>query len=439
MKKYDVIVLGFGKAGKTLAAKLATQGKSVAMVEEDDKMYGGTCINIGCIPTKTLLVSASKNHDFQEAMTTRNEVTSRLRAKNFAMLDNKDTVDVYNAKARFISNKVVELTGGADKQELTADVIIINTGAKSVQLPIPGLADSQHVYDSTAIQELAHLPKRLGIIGGGNIGLEFATLYSELGSKVTVIDSQSRIFAREEEELSEMAQDYLEEMGISFKLSADIKSVQNEDEDVVISFEDEKLSFDAVLYATGRKPNTEGLALENSDIKLTERGAIAVDEYCQTSVENIFAVGDVNGGPQFTYISLDDSRIVLNYLNGDKDYSLKNRGAVPTSTFTNPPLATVGLDEKTAKEKGYQVKSNSLLVSAMPRAHVNNDLRGIFKVVVDTETNLILGARLFGAESHELINIITMAMDNKIPYTYFQKQIFTHPTMVENFNDLFNF
>ncbi|WP_025197385.1 FAD-dependent oxidoreductase, partial [Streptococcus agalactiae] len=143
MKKYDVIVLGFGKAGKTLAAKLATQGKSVAMVEEDDKMYGGTCINIGCIPTKTLLVSASKNHDFQEAMTTRNEVTSRLRAKNFAMLDNKDTVDVYNAKARFISNKVVELTGGADKQELTADVIIINTGAKSVQLPIPGLADSQ--------------------------------------------------------------------------------------------------------------------------------------------------------------------------------------------------------------------------------------------------------------------------------------------------------
>ncbi|HFH9069237.1 TPA: FAD-dependent oxidoreductase [Streptococcus agalactiae] len=412
MKKYDVIVLGFGKAGKTLAAKLATQGKSVAMVEEDDKMYGGTCINIGCIPTKTLLVSASKNHDFQEAMTTRNEVTSRLRAKNFAMLDNKDTVDVYNAKARFISNKVVELTGGAD---------------------------SQHVYDSTAIQELAHLPKRLGIIGGGNIGLEFATLYSELGSKVTVIDSQSRIFAREEEELSEMAQDYLEEMGISFKLSADIKSVQNEDEDVVISFEDEKLSFDAVLYATGRKPNTEGLALENTDIKLTERGAIAVDEYCQTSVENIFAVGDVNGGPQFTYISLDDSRIVLNYLNGDKDYSLKNRGAVPTSTFTNPPLATVGLDEKTAKEKGYQVKSNSLLVSAMPRAHVNNDLRGIFKVVVDTETNLILGARLFGAESHELINIITMAMDNKIPYTYFQKQIFTHPTMVENFNDLFNF
>lgn len=439
MKKYDVIVIGFGKAGKTLAGKLAISGKEVAMIEKDANMYGGTCINIGCIPTKVLIHAAETGHDFIEAMAEKTAVTTRLRAKNFEMLDNNPSVDVYNASAKFISNKVVEISSDTEKKELEGDVIIINTGAISNVLPIPGLKESKHVYDSTGIQNITQQPKRLGVIGGGNIGLEFASLYAQLGTEVIVFDPIDRIFAREEEEISNLAKQYMEEEGIHFELSSNISSVSNRGEAVIITTQNGEFEFDAVMYATGRKPNTENLGLENTDIELTERGAIKVDEFRQTSVPNVFAVGDVNGGLQFTYISLDDSRIVLSYLNGDKSYSDKNRRHVPNTTFINPPLARVGLDEKTAKAQGLDYKVNSIPVAGMPRAHVNADLRGIFKVVVDAKTNDILGATLFGAEAQELINLITLAMDNHIPYTYFQKQIFTHPTMAENFNDLFNF
>lgn len=439
MKTYDMIVIGFGKAGKTLAAKMAMQGKTVAMVEQSPQMYGGTCINIGCIPTKTLLHAAEKGLDFASVMAEKDAVTSRLRAKNFAMLDQKDTVHVYTAKARFVQNKVIELLSDQDQEQITAETIIINTGAVSNRLPIPCLAESQGVYDSTGIQELAQQPDRLGIIGGGNIGLEFATLYAELGSQVTVFDPQSRLFVREEPMVSDLAKTYMEEQGIHFELSSTIYQVANKADTVVITSDKGELVFDAVLYATGRRPNTQELNLEATDIKLTDRGAIEVDDFCQTSVPGVFAVGDVNGGPQFTYVSLDDYRIVYGYLTGDQSYSLQKRRHVPTTTFVNPPLARVGLDEETAKAKGLNYKANTVMVANMPRAHVNGDLRGFFKVLVNPETEEILGATLYGAEAGELINLITMAMDNKIPYSYFQKQIFTHPTMAENFNDLFNF
>lgn len=439
MELYDIIVIGFGKAGKTFAAKSAAQGKKVAMIEKDANMYGGTCINVGCIPTKVLIHSAETGHNFSEAMAERKKVTERLRAKNFAMLDKAPTADVYNATARFVSNKVVEITSNGESKQLSAQVIIINTGAVSNRLPILGLKDSKHVYDSTEIQNLEQQPKRLGIIGGGNIGLEFASLYAKLGSEVTVFDPMSRIFVREEEEISLLAKEYMEEAGVAFELNSNISRISNKDDSVIITTQNGDYSFDAVLHATGRRANTDSLGLENTDIALTDRGAIKVDDFCQTSVENIFAVGDVNGGLQFTYVSLDDFRIVWNYLNGDQSYSAANRHHVPNTTFINPPLARVGIDEATAKKQGLNYKANSLPVAGMPRGHVNGDLRGIFKVVIDVDSQQILGATLFGQEAHELINLITLAMDNGIPYTYFQQQIFTHPTMAENLNDVFNF
>ncbi|MGT2929763.1 FAD-containing oxidoreductase [Streptococcus dentasini] len=438
MQTYDVIVIGFGKAGKTLAAKLAGQGKSVAMVEKDATMYGGTCINIGCIPTKVLVHATQMGHDFTEAMAEKTAVVERLRAKNFAMLDGAPTADVYNASAKFVANKVIEITSGSETKLLTAEVIVINTGSVPNLLPIAGLSEAEQVYDSTGIQNLKEQPKRLGIIGGGNIGLEFANIYAQLGSQVTVFDPQKRIFAREEAELSHMAQGYMEEQGVQFQLGTVISNVSNRGQAVVITTELGDFEYDAVLHATGRRPNTDKLGLENTDIVLTERGAIEVDDFCQTSVPNVFAVGDVNGGLQFTYVSLDDFRIVYGYLNGDSSYSRRNRHHVPNATFINPPLARVGIDEATAKEKGLNYKANSLPVAGMPRGHVNGDLRGMYKVVVDADSQEILGATLFGQEAHELINLITMAMDNHIPYTYFQKQIFTHPTMAENLNDVFN-
>ncbi|MDO4814889.1 MAG: FAD-containing oxidoreductase [Gemella sp.] len=439
MKKYDLLVIGFGKAGKTLAAKFASLGKEVAVVEENKEMYGGTCINIGCIPTKTLITSVDKGLDYQGAKERRDTVVSKLREKNFNMLDSNSQVDLYTAKAKFLSDKVVEISTDTDKKELTADIIVINTGATTNVLNIEGLTTSKNVVNSTEIQNLTELPKNLGILGAGNIGLEFSSLYARLGSKVKVIDHNSTILAREEEIVAKMAKDYLEEDGVEFLLNKKTKKIYNNEEKVILKTEDgEKFEFDILLHATGRKPNTEGLGLENTNIKLTERGAISVDENCQTSVENVFAVGDVNGGLQFTYTSLDDYRIVANYLLGDKSYNLNTRKNVPFTTFITPALSRVGLTEKEAREKGYDVLVKEHLVSNMPRAAVNGDTRGIFKAIVDKNTNLILGTTLFSKNSEELINLITMAMDNNIPYTYLRDQIFNHPNMAENLNDLFN-
>ncbi|WP_314364661.1 FAD-containing oxidoreductase [uncultured Streptococcus sp.] len=436
MLTYDLIVIGFGKAGKTLAAKMASQGKKVALIERSKAMYGGTCINIACIPTKTLLVAAEKGLAFDQVMAEKNAVTSRLNGKNYAAISGAG-VDIIDAEAHFLSNKVIEITAGNEKEELTAETIVINTGAVSNVLPIPGLTDTKNVYDSTGIQNLKELPKRLGVLGGGNIGLEFAGLYNKLGSQVTVLDAAPVFLPRVEPSIAALAKQYMEEDGIQLLQNVRTKQVKNDGAEVVVVTEGGEFRFDALLYATGRKPNVEPLQLENTDIELTERGAIKVDKHLETSVPGVFAVGDVNGGLQFTYISLDDFRILYSYLAGDGSYTLEDRKNVPTSMFITPPLAQIGLTEKEAQDQGLPIAVKEIPVAAMPRGHVNADLRGAFKAVVNTETKEIVGATIFSAGAQEIINILTVAMDNKIPYTYLSKQIFTHPTLAENLNDLF--
>lgn len=432
MKKYDVIVIGFGKAGKTLAGKWASEGQEVALIEKDPNMYGGTCINIGCIPSKTLMVAAKKGLSFEEVISEKNIVTNLLRGKNFDKLNS--SVDIYVGSAKFDSDKVIDVDG----EKFTADRIVINTGAESRVPEIEGI-DSNGVYDSTGIQNLDKKPSTLGIIGGGNIGLEFANIYNLLGTKVTIFNTSDAILKHTEPEVREMATSDILNQGIQIEFNASVTKLENRDSKVILTSNDEKFEFDAVLYATGRSPLVKELGLENTSIKLTERGAIQTNEFCETTVENIFAVGDVKGGLQFTYTSLDDFRIVYGYCKGNTSYSLKNQRNVPNTTFITPHLSMVGLTEAQAKEKGYNVKVNSLPVAAMPRGQVNRDLRGLFKVVVDADTKQILGSTLYGQNSEEIINLITLAMDNKIEYTYFQKQIFTHPTMAENLNDLFAF
>ena len=436
MLTYDLIVIGFGKAGKTLAAKMATQGKKVALIERSKAMYGGTCINIACIPTKTLLVAAEKGLTFDQVMAEKNAVTSRLNSKNYAGVSGAG-VDIIDGEAHFLSNKVIEIVAGDEKKELTAETIVINTGAVSNVLPIPGLTETKNVYDSTGIQNLKELPKRLGVLGGGNIGLEFAGLYNKLGSQVTVLDAAPVFLPRVEPSIAALAKQYMKEDGIQLLQNVHTTQVKNDGDEVVVVTEDGEFHFDALLYATGRKPNVEPLHLENTDIELTERGAIKVDKHLETSVPGVFAVGDVNGGLQFTYISLDDFRILYSYLAGDGSYTLEDRKNVPTSMFITPPLAQIGLTEKEAQEQGLPIAVKEIPVAAMPRGHVNADLRGAFKAVVNTETKEIVGATIFSAGAQEIINILTVAMDNKIPYTYLSKQIFTHPTLAENLNDLF--
>ena len=438
-KHYDLIVLGFRKAGKTLAAKLGSMGKAVAMIEENPLMYGGTCINIACIPTKTMIVAASKGLSYDQVLNQREVVTSRLRNKNFNMLDTNEHIDVYTGHGEFISNKEIAVTAGEDKIVLSSDTIIINTGAVSIKPNIDGIDTATGFYNSTEIQHLSSQPSTLGIIGAGPIGLEFASLYAKLGTKVTVFNIDSNILKREEPIAQKLANEYLTEQGVTVLNSVTLKAVSNKGNKPVITADNQNYTFDAVLYATGRRPNTTNIGLKNTDITTNERGAIVVNDTCESSVPGVYAVGDVNGGPQFTYISLDDFRIVFGALTGNGHYTLKDRKNIPYTTFLTPPLARVGLTEEEAINKGYTVKTKEMLVATMPRAHVNDNLKGAFKIVLNTENNFILGATLYSQSAEELINLIKMAMDNNIPYTYFKNQIFTHPTMAENLNDLCNF
>nr|WP_251425164.1 FAD-containing oxidoreductase [Veillonella agrestimuris] len=384
-KQYDIIILGFGKAGKTLAAKLGAIGKSVAMIEENPLMYGGTCINIACIPTKTMIIAASKGLSYEQVLNQREVVTSRLRNKNFAMLDTNPHVDVYTGYGAFTSNKEITVTAGDDIIVLSAETIIINTGAVSIKPTISGIDTASGFYNSTEIQHLPTQPATLGIIGAGPIGLEFASLFAKMGTKVTVFNIEPAILKREEPIIQELATTYLTEQGITILNSVTLDSVSNKNNKPVIVADNQNYTFDAVLYATGRKPNTEHIGLEHTDIITNDRGAIVVNDVCESSVPGVYAVGDVNGGPQFTYISLDDFRIVFDTLTGNRHYTLKDRKNIPYTTFLNPPLSRVGFTEKEAINKGYTVKTNEMLVSTMPRAHVNDNLKGAFKIVVDAE------------------------------------------------------
>lgn len=440
IRPYDIVVIGFGKAGKTLAARQAAAGKNVALIERSPSMYGGTCINIACIPTKTMLVAAERGFGFDEVMGRRLAVTTRLNAKNYQAV--AAGVDVIDAQAKFVDDKTIEASAGDETMLLTAPAIVINTGAVPVVPNIAGISGTHNVVDSTGVQNLKSLPERLGIIGSGPIALEFAGIYNTLGSQVTILENHPGLLGRIEPEIGELARQYMKEDGIALRSGISVSAVRNERdargrETVVATTNRGEFAFDALLYATGRRANTDALNLAATHIETDERGAIKTDEYLQTSVPGVFAVGDVNGGPQFTYVSLDDFRIVNGYLNGTKDYSLSQRRNVPTATFLDPPLAQVGLTEAQAKEEGYDALAKTVPVSGMPRAHVDGDLRGAFKAVVDAKTGLILGATLFGAQAHELINLVKLAMDNGIPASALANQVFTHPTMAENFNDLF--
>ncbi|MBJ8325846.1 FAD-containing oxidoreductase [Streptococcus pacificus] len=438
MKHYDFLIIGFGQAGRPLASQMVAKGKTAAIVEQDPMMYGGTCINIGCVPTKTMIADAHKKLDFKDVMDRRNKVTAILRNGSANSVKNSG-MDLYLAKAHFVSNKVVELVSDQETLQVTADVIVINTGAKSRVLDIPGLLDTKNVVDSTGLQELKEQPKTLGIIGGGNIGLEMTHLFTQMGTKVTIFEHGPKILGRMDDEFSQLAQTYMEEDGVTFKFNAGVEAVKNQGDQVILTADGKDYLFDVVMYAAGRVPNTDGLGLENTDIKLTERGGIKVDDYCQTTVPNVYALGDVRGDFQFTYISYDDYRIVYSHLMGDNQFSLSKRQNIPTATFINPTLASIGLTETMAKEQGLPYKANSLKVENTLRAYITNDFRGLMKVVVNKETDTILGATIFSEAAHEIINLLKMAMDHNIPYTYIKDQIFTHPTMAENLNNVFNF
>ncbi len=456
MNAFDVIIIGFGKGGKTLAAEFAKRGQKVAIIERSDKMYGGTCINIGCIPTKTLvhqakMASALKDATFEErsefyrnAVSVKESVTSALRNKNYHNLADSPNVTVYTGICSFVSADVVAVRTATEEIRLTSKQIIINTGAETVIPPIEGVAGNPFVYTSTSIMELADLPRRLVIIGGGYIGLEFASMYASFGSQVTVLESYPELIAREDRDIAASVKETLEKKGIVFRMNAKVQSVNRVEDKAIVTFADSQtnevfvLEADAVLLATGRRPNTKDLNLEVAGVEVDVRGAIIVDEYLKTTNPNIRAVGDVKGGLQFTYISLDDYRIVREDLFGDKERRTGDRNPVSYSVFIDPPLSRVGLNEEEARRQNRDIIVKKLPVMAIPRAKTLGETDGLLKAIIDKNTGKILGCVLFAPDSGEVINTVAVAMKTGQNYTFLRDFIFTHPSMSEALNDLFS-
>jgi len=442
MNKFDAIIIGFGKGGKTLATELANRKWKVAVIERSKKMYGGTCINIACIPTKSLAYQAHQGEDYIEAVHNKDQLIASLRQKNYDNLNQNENIEVINGEASFLSDHEVQVKDAGETKILTADKIFINTGAETITPTIDGIQNSKFVYTSTSIMDLKELPTKLAIIGGGYIGLEFASIYSQFGSQVTVLESSSKFIPKEDRDVADAVLQTFTKKNIEVKLNAKVIGLKDVKDGTVISFSIDgaiqELKVDAVLVATGRKPNIEGLNLEAAGVEVTDRGAIKVDPSLKTTVPHIWALGDVKGGLQFTYISLDDYRIVRNDLFGDHSHTTNDRDVVPYSVFIDPPLSRVGISEEAAVEQGLEIKVAKLPAAAIPRARLINGTEGFLKAIVDAKTNKILGATMFCAESSEVINIVSMAIQTGQDFTFLRDHIFTHPTMSEALNDLFS-
>lgn len=443
-KNYDVIIIGFGKGGKTLAGFLANKGKKVALVEKDKKMYGGTCINVGCIPTKILVEESQKvDKKFKKAIEKKDELTSKLREINYNKLNLHENIDIYTGIGAFESEHIISVTEDENEIVLNGNQIFINTGSKTIIPKIDGLKTTRNIYTSTSIMELNELPKKLAVIGGGYIGLEFSSIYNNFGSEVIIFEGNEDILLREEMEIREEVKENFKTRGIQILSKSKVLKLSNySDNQVEIVFnqdeKENKIVVDGVLIAVGRVPNIDDLKLENAGINYSEKG-ILVNNTLQTNVPHIYALGDVKGGAQFTYISLDDFRIIKNNLFGDKTMTTEVRNIIPYSVFISPTLSKVGLSEKEAINAGYKVKTKVIKASTIPRAKILGDERGVLKAVVDEKNGKILGCSLYSTESSEVINVVAMAIKENKEYTYLRDFVFTHPTMSEALNDLFDF
>lgn len=449
---FDLLVIGFGKAGKTLAMERANAGDRVALVEQDPGMYGGTCINIACVPTKALLSATSRGMDLRQAQGTRDELVAAMNRANKSMADAAG-VTVINARARFTGERAVTVTGngngnggsteGAGDLTLTGDAVVVNTGSVPVWPDLPGI-DSPRVYDSTSIQHVSPTPQRLVIVGGGPIGCEFATLFTGQSAEVAIVDTSPTPLSQFDDDVAAEARDVLQKRGVTFVNDARVSGFESAGTEVIVRYESggdgrEVVAMaDAVLVAIGRRPVTDGLGLDAAGVEVGERGEVVVDDFLRTSAAGVYAAGDVTGGPQFTYVSLDDYRVLADQLAGKGARSTAGR-LIPTTTFLDPPLSTIGMSENEARESGRQIEVRSKKVvdiPTMPRPKIVGRPEGVAKFIVDAATDEILGASLFCVDSQELINTVAVAMRHGVTATDLGRGIYTHPSSSEVFNAL---
>jgi len=451
---FDAIVVGSGQAGNPLAKALSEAGRRTALVEREH--VGGTCINVGCTPTKTMVASARVAYlarragdygvntgevsvDLAAVGRRKEAVVKSFREGSERRLQDAE-VTLVEGQGRFTAPKtlVVTLNEGGERT-LTAPMIFLNTGSRSARPDLPGL-DEVPALDSTSIMELEEVPGHLLVLGGGYVGLEFAQMFRRFGSEVTVVQRGPRLLDREDPDVADAVAEILREDGIEVLLGAEAKSVRREAGEVELKVKaedgDKVLRGTHLLLAAGRTPNTDDLNLQAAGVETDDRGFVSVNERLETGAEGIWAMGDVKGGPAFTHISYDDYRILRANLLDGGDRSTEGR-MVPYVVFTDPQLGRVGMSEKEATEAGKKIKIAKMPMSSVARAIETDETRGVVKAVVDAETEKILGAAVLGLEGGEVMSAIQLAMMGGLPYTTLRDGIFAHPTLAELLNNLF--
>lgn len=436
---YKNLIIGFGKGGKTLAAWLSANGEEVALIEKSKNRYGGTCINVACIPTKSLIVNAEKGVPYAKAHTIKDELTAEMRRKNYQKIAGSPHATVIDGTASFLSANRVNVQTADGDRAITADRIFINTGTKPFMPDMEGIT-GRHIYNSTTLMELSVMPKRLAIIGGGVVGLEFADMLLKFGSEVTLFTREEQFLPKEDRDIAESIHSSLAKKGLHVIQGAAVQRFSPAGDGVTIHYRragEQQATTDAVLMATGRIPETAALNLRAAGIETDEKGFISVNDQLQTSAPNVWAIGDVNGGPQFTYISLDDFRIIKNQLAGTGYNSTTKRKSYATTVFLTPPFARIGINETEAQAQGIDYAVFNLAAANIPKAAILQQKEGLLKAIVARDTGKILGCMLHCAEAHELINTIQLAINESIAYPVLRDHIYTHPTMSEAFSDLF--
>ena len=454
IEQFDAILIGSGQANDTLAGAIAKNGKKVVTIES--KHAGGTCINEGCTPTKTMVASGRVAYlarrgadygvqtgpiaiDLVKVRQRKRDIVDDGRTRNEKRLNGENLELIYGL-AHFTGPKTIQIDlRGGGTRTIQAEQIFINTGLRAAIPQIPGI-DSVPFLDNVSIMELGEVPDHLLIIGGGYIGLEFGQMFRRFGAKVTIIHIGHQLLDHEDPDVSEEVRKILSEDGIEILLETETASVRKASGSIELTIkhsgETRTITGSHLLLAVGRTPNTDALNLAATGVETDSHGYIKVNEYLETNVPGIYALGDVKGGPAFTHISYDDYRIVqANLLHGERR-SIKDR-ILPYTVFIDPQLGRIGLTEKEASEQNLKIRVAKMPMTSVARALETAETRGFMKIIVDPDSEQILGAAILGIEGGEIATIVQIAMQGKLKYTALRDGIFSHPTLSESLNNVF--
>ena len=445
MRNHDAIVIGTGQSGRALARRLVAAGQDVAVIER--KLFGGTCVNTGCTPTKTLVASAYAAFlarrasdygvtiggpvgvDMKAVKARKDAVVEPSRLGVERSLKTLEGCTVYEGHARFIAEKKVAVNGS----ELAADRIFINVGARAAIPPIPGLEHVPYLTNSS-MMDIDFLPAHLIILGGSYVGLEFAQVYRRFGSEVTVIELAPRLIAREDADVSHAVADFLKEEGIDVRVGSKVVGAEKEGNAITVKVESEgavlQVTGTHVLVAIGRRPNTDDLGLDKAGIATDARGYIQVDDQLRTSAAGIWALGDCNGRGAFTHTSWNDFEIVAANLLDNGQRRVSDR-ITAYALYTDPPLGRAGMTEAEVRKAGKPALISTMAMENVSRAYEKGETKGFMKILVDRDSKQILGASLLGLSGDEVIHCILDLMYAKAPYTVMQRAMHIHPTVSE--------